>query len=142
MGQRRLTPRPQVAVIEDDPAVRRAIENLLHSAAIGSRGFGAGESFLRSRARNQFGCLIVDIDLPGISGTELCAHLRESGVSIPVILVTAHEHIRKRVLETHRQSDDTTVLSKPFDGEEFLQLVRAALRRAERISSRRRGLCD
>lgn len=122
----------QVAVVEDDPGVRRAIRNLLDSARVCSRGFRAAESFLKVSRGRPFGCLVVDMDLPGMSGLALQEQLERSGRALPTILLTAHEGQLEHRSGSGSRPDTVTVLRKPFCDTEFLKAVRSALHRARR----------
>ncbi|MGH8295488.1 MAG: response regulator transcription factor [Steroidobacteraceae bacterium] len=121
-----------VAVVDDDPGVRRAIQNLLSSARVSSRGFRAAESFLKASCGQRFGCLVVDIDLPGMSGLALHEHLERSGMILPTIVLTAHDGPIQRRSGHGPPLVAIKVLRKPFRDSEFLSAVRSALRRARR----------
>jgi FixJ family two-component response regulator len=132
MAKAKAAPAPSVAVVEDDAGVRRALQNLLSSAAIRSRGFCAAEGFLRAKPSPRFGCLVIDVTLPGMSGVALHEHLLRSGIAIPTVFVTADEKTVARALRGGRKSNVVAILSKPPRDTEFLRAVRAALRGSQR----------
>ena len=118
-----------VAVVEDDASVRLAIEGLLESQGLPSRCFSSAEQFLHSRQRAQAGCLILDIRLPGMSGIELYHQLLAKGLCIPVIYSTAEGDAAGKLHRDLLQAGALAVLSKPFDPEHLMELVRTALSR-------------
>ena len=80
-----------VAIIDDDASANRALGRLLRGAGFDPRGFESAESFLADPMRPAFGCLLVDIQLTGISGLELQRQLQAEGSRLPVIFITAHD---------------------------------------------------
>jgi FixJ family two-component response regulator len=80
-----------VAIIDDDASANRALGRLLRGAGFEPRGFDSAESFLADPARPLFGCLLVDIQLTGMSGLELQRQLQAEGSRLPVIFITAHD---------------------------------------------------
>ena len=114
-----------VAIVDDDAGVRRAIQNLLSSDGFRTRGFSSAEQFLRSRDGRRAGCLILDVQLPRMSGPALQQDLHAQGSSIPVILVTAAGVDRAWRRRQRGRTRALSVLGKPFDPERLLQLVRS-----------------
>ena len=80
-----------VAIIDDDASANRALGRLLRGAGFDPSGFDSAESFLAERARPSFACLLVDIQLTGMSGLELQRQLRAEGSEVPLIFITAHD---------------------------------------------------
>jgi FixJ family two-component response regulator len=80
-----------VAIIEDDASVGRALSRFLRGAGFQVVAFSSAEVFLVSPARDSCACLLVDVQLEGMSGPELHRRLREAGNPIPVIFITAHD---------------------------------------------------
>jgi FixJ family two-component response regulator len=80
-----------VAIIDDDASANRALGRLLRGAGFDPRGFDSAESFLADPMRPSFGCLLVDIQLTGMSGLELQRRLQVEGSRLPVIFITAHD---------------------------------------------------
>lgn len=93
-------------------------------AGFQATGFPSAEAFLASETIKQFDCVIIDINLPGLSGIELQEKL-VALASLPVILITAHDEpsVRARV----EQSAPVAYLLKPFSSEELIAAVRQAL---------------
>ena len=80
-----------VAIIDDDASANRALGRLLRGAGFEPSGFDSAESFLADPVRPTFGCLLVDIQLTGMSGLELQRQLQSEGSHVPVIFITAHD---------------------------------------------------
>jgi FixJ family two-component response regulator len=121
---------PLICVIDDDQSVREALSNLIRSAGFNCAVFSSAKAFLDSRRLAETGCLVLDVDLPELSGPELQLKLREMNYSFPIMFVTArldHE-LRAKVLE----QGASAVLDKPFSHGELLDAIRSALNRSSR----------
>ena len=118
--------RPVVAVVDDDESLRRSLRNLLRSVGFGVETFAAGEEFLKSAQRGRTGCLVLDLQMTGMSGLDLQRHLAVRDSPIRVVILTAHgdEETRRRSL----QAGAVAFLDKPFHSDALLDAVRAALR--------------
>lgn len=81
---------PSIAVVDDDPAVLKALSRLLRSHAFQVRTYGSGQEFLASLPDGLPKCLIVDLQMPSMTGQELQQHLVRNGFDIPTIMITAH----------------------------------------------------
>jgi FixJ family two-component response regulator len=79
-----------VSVIDDDESIRLAIESLVRSVGLRTAAFASGDEFLRSRQLRHTGCLILDLQMPGMGGLELQSRLARQGGCIPIIIFTAH----------------------------------------------------
>lgn len=115
----------QIAIVDDDEAVRNALSSLLRSFGYEARGYGSALAFLDEEGRGNPACMIVDVQMPGMDGPELQARLLSAGRCIPMIFMTAFptEAIRRRVMEAGAQA----YLSKPVDGNTIAHLVAGAL---------------
>jgi len=120
---------PIVAIVDDDQAVGNAIEVLMRSIGLVAQAFSSGEEFLRSPELSRTGCLVVDFDMPKMSGLDLHNNLSRSGKTIPTILITAYpsDEIRARAL----QAGVICYLPKPFDEGSLLNCIQTALDRAK-----------
>ena len=114
-----------VAVVEDDESYRAAVQRLLKSAGLSVRSFASAEDFLKSGQQQETGCLIADIQMPGMSGLDLQAKLNAEHCPIPIIFITAHgdEEMRLQAM----RAGAVKFLAKPFDGAILLESVRVAL---------------
>lgn len=120
---------PIVAIVDDDEAVGNAIEVLMRSIGLVAQVFSSGEEFLRSPDLSRAGCLVVDFDMPNMSGLDLHNNLSLLGKQIPTILITASpsDDIRARAL----QAGVACYLPKPFDESDLLNCIQTALDRAK-----------
>jgi len=120
---------PIIAVVDDDPRVRESVEALLSSAGMRAKTFSTAEEFLKTDQMRVACCLITDVRMPGIDGWELQRIVMAEFPNLPIIFITAHqdEVARARAAELGAFA----ILYKPFDGEELLEIVTAALTESE-----------
>jgi FixJ family two-component response regulator len=85
-----------IAIVDDDPAVLKALSRLLRSRAFRARTYGSGQEFLAALSAGLPDCLIVDLQMPEMNGLELQRHLVSNGIEIPTILITAHDDVAMR----------------------------------------------
>jgi len=105
------TPLLPVAVVDDDPAFRRALERLLRGAGYDVDTFTSAEDYLARSGGFRHRCLVLDVFLGGMSGLDLRAELAQSGVRIPVVFITAHADVEI----VARAAPGVPCLRKPFD---------------------------
>ena len=117
-----------VAVVDDDASVRRALTRLLQSAGLRVLTCASATEFLATGVSSAPDCVILDIHLGGMSGLEMLSRLRESGCSLPVLIITAYDDAQTR--EAAAQAGCTAYLRKPLDGKMLLDEVAAAMKRA------------
>jgi FixJ family two-component response regulator len=116
-----------IVVIDDDMLVRQALEDCMESAGYVVNGFGSAEEFLESGFTRDAACLIVDVQLPGISGLELQDRLGGADNPVPVVFVSANGTGARR--EKAIKQGAAGFLGKPFRREDLLDIVGAAIRR-------------
>ena len=118
---------PLIAVVDDDVSVRKSLDRLIRSVRLGVKVFASAEEFLNCSPPVEPDCLILDVNLPGMSGIELHRHLLARKYNVPIIFITAHGSDERARLEA---ASDWTVayLIKPF-GDELLEAVNVALKR-------------
>ncbi len=114
-----------VAIVDDDEAVRTALQGLMKAAGLKAGTFASAEEFLTSGLLDQTGCLIADIRMPGMSGLELQAKLNADHHRIPIVFITAHGDAKMRLQAL--RAGAVEFLAKPFDDEILLDNVRVAL---------------
>ena len=110
-----------VATVDDDRRVLESVQNVLESAGYEAVTFDSAEAFLRSGALESVTCVIADVRLPGMNGTELQRRIRRTRRQLPVIFITAHDDdvIRRQAM----RDGAVAFLAKPFDGGELLEHV-------------------
>jgi len=114
-----------VSIVDDDASLRRSLRNLLTSVGLCVETFESAEVFLESSSRDNTGCLVLDVRMPGMGGLGLLKRLMAAGSRIPVIMLTAHgdDDTRQRSLE----AGAVAFLEKPVQGAALLSAVRGAL---------------
>ncbi len=122
-----------VLVVDDDPSVLRSLKRLISASGFQIQTFGRPSELLASELPGSNACMVVDIDLPEMTGIEMCDVLKRSGRGLPAILITGRTDTKTRSLAA--QSDAVAVLFKPFDEEPLLE----AIARALALSSRDRS---
>jgi len=85
-----------IAVIDDDPSLCRSLARLLQHAGFQAIAFESGEQFLADPLRGHFGCLLVDVQLGGMTGIEMHRRLVGEGDRTPVVYITAHDDPQAR----------------------------------------------
>jgi FixJ family two-component response regulator len=118
---------PTVFVIDDDAAVRAAIQGLLKSVGLRSEAFGTAPEFLRSKRPDAPSCLVLDIRLPGVNGLDFQHELADAGVRIPIIFITGYGDIPMTVKAM--KSGAVEFLTKPFRDQDLLDAINQALDR-------------
>ena len=124
-----------VFVIDDDPSMRAALEDLVGSVGLGVRPFASTEEFLASKRPDAPGCLVLDVRLPGMSGLTFQKELARVGVDLPVIFITGHGDIPMSVRAM--KAGAVEFLSKPFHDQELLDAIHAAIRAGAATRPRR-----
>ncbi len=120
-------PNSVVFIVDDDPLVRDSIADLLDSAGFMVRTFGSATDFVRGERPDLPACLILDVQLPGLSGLDLQAELATSGIDMPIIFITGHGDIPMSVRAM--KAGAVEFLTKPFRQPELLDAVQEAVRR-------------
>jgi FixJ family two-component response regulator len=82
-----------VFVVDDDPSIREALDSLLHSVRLGVPTFASAHDFLASKRPDMPSCLVLDVQLPGLSGLGLQQELAMANIRIPIIFITGHGDI-------------------------------------------------
>jgi two-component system response regulator FixJ len=123
-----------VYVVDDDAGVRDSLALLLALHGYQTRAFGSAEAFLEGFDPGASGCAIVDLRMPGMDGAGLQSELQRRGVSLPVIIVTAHGDVA--AARGTLRAGAVDFIEKPIDDEQLLAAIRVALGRdAEQRSS-------
>jgi len=116
---------PLIAVVDDDHAIREALDDLIRSLGYRSALFCSAEAFLADADRAAVGCMVVDVQMPGLSGLELQARLNREGGKPPMIFMSSYfdETTRSKALKAGAHC----FLSKPVDDEILISEMHAAL---------------
>lgn len=119
--------RPQVIVVDDDPAVTHALEFAFGLEGFDVRSHRDAESLLRDGVGPGVGCLVLDYALPGMNGLELLERLRAAGVGLPAILITTNP---RAALRQRAAAAGAPIVEKPLLSDALLEAVRSAVGRA------------
>ena len=110
-----------VAVVEDDASMLRSVQRLLNAHGFAAEGFSSPEAFLGRDPDRPVACVVVDINLPGMSGLELGRQMTAAGSTLPFIFITA---IEDDALKTEAiQLGCVAYLRKPFPAESLIDAV-------------------
>ena len=123
-------PHSTAFVVDDDESIRTLWRWLMESNGIAVQTFASAAEFIDSYRRDEAGCLVLDLRLPGMSGLELQDYLKREGIKIPVVFVTGHGDIETAVSALKGGAVD--FIQKPFSYREVVTVIRKAfLRDAE-----------
>lgn len=114
-----------ISIVDDDESVRRSTKLLIESLGFSVATFESAEAFLTSETRGGTSCLILDVQMPGMSGLQLQAKLAHDGQDIPIIFITAYDDNQSR--RRAMQAGAVAFLDKPFTEHQLLQTIRSAL---------------
>jgi two-component system response regulator FixJ len=114
-----------VWIVDDAVSVRKSIGAVLETADIVVRDYGSAREFLADFVPREPGCLIADHHMPDMTGLELLLHLREEGITMPVILITGRGDpvLKQKALK----AGAVAALDKPVDGEELITLIESVI---------------
>ena len=125
-----------VYVVDDDVSVRESVEGLIHSADFRVETFATARELL-DRFRDEVpGCLVLDVNLPGVGGLEVQQELATADLHVPVIFITGHGDIPTSVRAM--KSGALEFLTKPLDGDALLAAIRQAMARSPKGTPARR----
>ena len=114
-----------VYVVDDDTCARDGVADLIRSAGMMAKTFASGEEFLTAARREPPSCLVLDVQLPGVSGLDVQEELAKSDVRVPIIFLTGYGDIPTTVRAV--KAGAVNVLTKPFDDEVLLNAVRQCI---------------
>jgi FixJ family two-component response regulator len=115
----------RISIVDDDQAMREAVNTLIGSMGLAVEQFSSAEDFLDSDRSQVVDCLILDIRMPGLSGLELQRRLIADNRSVPIVFVTAHYSEAERTRAIKAGAVD--FLTKPFTEQELLNAIVASL---------------
>jgi len=118
---------PVIAIVDDEVSMLRALRRLLRSAEFTAVTYTSAEEFLRSGLQQRIGCLVLDVQMPGMTGLDLLAYLAASGVTLPVIILTGLEDEQTRLRA--EQAGVVAYLRKPLGVETLIEAIQRALAR-------------
>jgi two-component system, OmpR family, KDP operon response regulator KdpE len=117
-----------ILIVDDDPKIRKLLNANLAKRNYAVQEAVNGEQAIASMQQNVPDLVILDLVMPGMSGNEVCVWIREQGLAIPIIVLSAYDEEELKVKALDAGADD--YVTKPFKVEEFLARMRAVMRRA------------
>jgi len=117
--------KPTVFIVDDDAAIRFAMQALMDSVNLHHEIFASGDEFLEKISEQRPGCLVLDIRMPGLGGLELQEELIKRGNTLPIIFITGHGDVPMAVEAMQKGAVD--FIQKPFRDQELLDRIREAL---------------
>lgn len=117
-----------IAIVDDDPSVLSALSRSLRIRGFGTKAFRSAQAFLASLTEGRPDCLIVDLQMPEMTGLDLFQHLRNSNIRIPTIIITAHGDAIVR--ERTEAAGVVAFLEKPLQKTALFAAIDAARRAA------------
>lgn len=127
-------PQPTAYVVDDDEAIRTLWRWLMESQGIAVQTFATAGEFIAAYRQGP-GCLVLDLRLPGMSGLELQEYLRQRGIEIPVVFMSAHGDVRTAVSAI--KSGAVDFIEKPFSYREVLSVIAKAFERDGELRRKR-----
>jgi FixJ family two-component response regulator len=115
---------PWIAIVDDDPSVLKALTRLLRVRALQAKTYASAKEFLAALPDGLPQCLIVDLQMPEMSGLELLQHMARVGLRIPAIVITAHSDERAR--ERCESAGASSFLLKPLQDASLLAAINDA----------------
>jgi FixJ family two-component response regulator len=127
-------PEAVIAIVDDDLSVREGLETLIRSAGWRVETFASAQEFLARPRAEAPSCLILDLQLPGLSGLDLQKRMAELELEIPIVFLTGHGNIPASVQAM--KAGAVEFLTKPFDEQDLLRAIEEALERDRRTRRR------
>jgi len=118
---------PIVFIVDDDDSVRKALKRLIQSDGLEVEVFSSAAKFLAGECYDGPCCLVLDVQMPGLSGLDLQEEMQSRRFSMPIIFLTGHGDIPMSVKAMKAGAED--FLSKPFKDQELLDAIHAALKK-------------
>jgi len=129
-----------IAIIDDDPSVRKGLERLIRSVGWKTETFGSAQEFLASARTQASTCIVLDLQLPGLSGLELQKQMSEAGVETPIVFLTGHGNIPASVKAM--KAGAIEFLTKPVEEQDLLNAIHEAVERDRRIRQQQADVRD
>jgi FixJ family two-component response regulator len=127
-----------VAIVDDDASVREGLSSLIRSAGLQVETFASAQEFLARPRAQALSCLILDLQMPGLSGLDLQKRMVEVEMEIPIVFLTGHGNIPASVQAM--KAGAVEFLTKPFDEQELLKAIQEAMERDRRTRRQRAQL--
>jgi FixJ family two-component response regulator len=124
-----------IAVVDDDPLVRKGLERLIRSMGWSVRTFASAQEFLERVPSDAPCCIVLDLQMPGLSGLDLQKRMAEMGLETPIIFLTGHGDIPVTV--EAMKAGASEFLTKPVDDDKLRVAIEEAIERDRRAREQR-----
>jgi FixJ family two-component response regulator len=129
-----------VFVVDDDPSIREALDSLLRSVRLGVQTFASAQDFLESKRPDMPSCLVLDVQLPGLSGLDLQQELAKANIEIRIIFITGRGDIPMSVRAV--KAGALEFLTKPFRDQDLVDAIRQCIERDRAVREQRSQIDD
>jgi len=129
-----------IAVVDDDPSVRESLESLIRSAGLRVKAFASAQEFLARPQADAPSCLVLDLQLPGLSGLDLQKQLAAVNLEIPIVFITGHGNVPDSVQAM--KAGALEFLTKPFADDDLLRAIEQAIERDRRARQQHAEMSD
>src|SRR6202158_5288000 len=129
-----------VFVVDDDSSIREGIKNLVSLVGLRVETFGTAQEFLRSERPDMPGCVVLDVELPGLSGLDLQRELAAHRIQLPIIFITGYGDIPMSVRAM--KAGALEFLTKPFRDQDLLDAIQLALERDRAARQHSRDIAE
>jgi FixJ family two-component response regulator len=133
-------PDATVFVVDDDASVREALGSLVRSAGLGVATYATAQEFLSAPRAELPSCLVLDVQLPGLSGLDLQRRMAEANLEIPIIFITGHGDVPTSVRAM--KAGAVEFLTKPFGDDDLLTAIHEAIKRDRAARREHAGLSE
>ncbi|HON39404.1 MAG: response regulator transcription factor [Desulfomonilia bacterium] len=131
----------EILIIDDDASMRKALERLLRSMGYRTRTFSSAQEFLDTDFQSDsVACIVLDVKMPGMSGTDLQKELRKRDLPFPIVFITGHGTIPMSVQAMKHGAVD--FLEKPFDEHALVQAISRAVEKGRQAMAFKREISD
>ena len=134
---------PVVYVVDDDPAMRKSLRWLIGSVELKVEDYDSAQAFLEGHRREQLGCLVLDVRMPGMSGLDLQKRLLSQNSTLPIIIITGHGDVSMAV--SAMKSGALDFIEKPFSDQALLDRIQQGIethRKRRRVEMRMADIDD
>src|SRR5438132_3372249 len=132
--------KPTIVVIDDDPSIRKALDNLFRSVGLAVELFASPQEFLQSGRPDRPGCIVLDVRFPGRSGLDMQRELAQANAQLPIIFITGYGDIPMSVRAM--KAGAVEFLTQPFRDQDLLDAVGLALERDRNRRAREERLAE
>jgi FixJ family two-component response regulator len=116
---------PTIFIVDDDPSVRKGLTRLIRASGLNVDAYASAREFLDSGNLDKPGCIILDVQMPGMTGPELQEELGKTSNGLPIIFLSAHGDVP--ITASTMKKGAVDFLTKPVDGPKLLEAIRISL---------------